>query len=275
MFALLKRNLFIIIIFIITLSLAFLTFLTFIDKSFINLNENNLQILLISNIFLLVIFFLLIFIDIKNSVKNNINVKGSIANRKYIISFAIFTLLPSLLIAIFSLFLFYFGLEKYFDKKITSAVNNSYEIAKNYVDEKQDKIKSEVILIAYDLNNYVEIYKNNKKRFQNIINTQKFIRDIDQIHLIDSQGNLIMSSQNSSYSRIENQAIQMVLNDDRPLKIINAYENRSAALIKLKNYDDTFLYVIKFLDKKISQYLTDSEEAINLYYTVDNQSLGI
>ncbi len=275
MFALLKRNLFIIIIFIITLSLAFLTFLTFIDKSFINLNENNLQILLISNIFLLVIFFLLIFIDIKNSVKNNINVKGSIANRKYIISFAIFTLLPSLLIAIFSLFLFYFGLEKYFDKKITSAVNNSYEIAKNYVDEKQDKIKSEVILIAYDLNNYVEIYKNNKKRFQNIINTQKFIRDIDQIHLIDSKGNLIMSSQNSSYSKIENKAIQMVLNDDRPLKIINAYENRSAAVIKLKNYDDTFLYVIKFLDKKISQYLTDSEEAINFYYTVDNQSLGI
>ena len=275
MFALLKRNLFIIIIFIITLSLAFLTFLTFIDKSFIKLNENNLQILLISNIFLLVIFFLLIFIDIKNSVKNNINVKGSIANRKYIISFAIFTLLPSLLISIFSLFLFYFGLEKYFDKKITSAVNNSYEIAKNYVDEKQDKIKSEVILIAYDLNNYVEIYKNNKKRFQNIINTQKFIRDIDQIHLIDSQGNLIMSSQNSSYSKIENQAIQMVLNDDRPLKIINAYENRSAAVIKLKNYDDTFLYVIKFLDKKISQYLTDSEEAINFYYTVDNQSLGI
>ena len=275
MFALLKRNLFIIIIFIITLSLAFLTFLTFIDKSFINLNENNLQILLISNIFLLVIFFLLIFIDIKNSVKNNINVKGSIANRKYIISFAIFTLLPSLLIAIFSLFLFYFGLEKYFDKKITSAVNNSYEIAKNYVDEKQDKIKSEIILIAYDLNNYVEIYNNNKKRFQNIINTQKFIRDIDQIHLIDSQGNLIMSSQNSSYSKIENQAIQMVLNDDRPLKIINAYENRSAAVIKLKNYDDTFLYVIKFLDKKISQYLTDSEEAINFYYTVDNQSLGI
>ena len=53
MFVLLKRNLFIIIIFIITLSLAFLTFLTFIDKSFIKLNENNLQILLISNISLI------------------------------------------------------------------------------------------------------------------------------------------------------------------------------------------------------------------------------
>ena len=275
MFALLKRNLFIIIIFIITLSLAFLTFLTFLDKSFIRLNEHNLQILLISNIFLLVIFFLLIFIDIKNSVKNNINVKGSVANRKYIVSFAIFTLLPSLLIAFFSLFLFYFGLEKYFDKKITSAVNNSYEIAKNYVDEKQNKIKSEIILIAYDLNNNSTIYENNIERFKNIIDTQTLLRDIDQLHLIDERGNLIISSTNSPYDKIDERAINMVLNDDRPLKIINAFENKTAAVIRLKNFENTFLYVVKFLDKNISNYLTESEEAINFYYTVDNQSLGI
>ena len=29
----------------------------------------------------------------------------------------------------------------------------------------------------------------------------------------------------------------MVLNDKRPLKIINAYENQSAAIIKLENFD--------------------------------------
>ena len=124
MLALLKRNLFIIVIFIFTILLAFLTFLTFIGKSFVDLNENNLQYLLIVNLTLLILFFILIFIDIKNSIKNNINVRGSIANRKYIISFGLFTLIPSLLIAIFSLFIFSFALEKYFDKKITSALNN-------------------------------------------------------------------------------------------------------------------------------------------------------
>ena len=150
MLALLKRNLFIIVIFIFTLLLAFLTFLTFIGKSFIELNDNNLQYLLILNFILLIVFFILIFIDIKNSIKNNISVRGSIANRKYIISFGLFTLIPSLLIAIFSLFLFSFALDKYFDQKITSAVNNSYEIAKNYLDEKRNKIESEIILIAFD-----------------------------------------------------------------------------------------------------------------------------
>ena len=275
MFALLKRNLFIITIFIITLSLGFITFLTFIGKSFINLSDDNLQILLIFNLLLLFVFFVLIFIDIKNSIKNNINVKGAVANRKYIISFALFTLIPSLLISIFSLFIFSFALDKYFDTKITSAVNNSYEIAKNYVDEKRNKIESEIILIAFDLNKYSNLQKQNPERFQSLLNTQRFIRDIDQLHLIDGKGNLIQSAVNSPYKKIEDRAINMVLNDDRPLKIINTFENKSAAVIKLANYDNTFLYVVKFIDKNISQYLIESEEAVNFYYTVENQSLGI
>ena len=41
-----------------------------------------------------------------------------------------FAFIPSLVIAIFSLILFNVGLQKYFDKKITSAVNNSYELRK-------------------------------------------------------------------------------------------------------------------------------------------------
>ncbi len=275
MFALLKRNLFIIIIFVLTISLAFLTFLTFIDKSFIKLNEENLEILLISNILFVLIFFVLIFIDIKNSIKNNINVRGSVANRKYIVSFALFTLIPSLLIAVFSLFIFSFALDKYFDKKITNAVNNSYEIAKNYVDEKRNKIESEIVLIAFDLNKYSDLFKSNPDRFQLILNTQRYLRDIDQLHLINDKGELIKSAAASNYKKIEDRAMEMVKNDDRPLKIINTFENKSAAVIKLSNFDNTFLYVLKYFDKNISNYLIESEEAVNFYYTVENQNLGI
>ena len=275
MLTFIKRNLFIIIIFLLTVLLSFITFLTFIDRSFIELNEQNLQLVLIVNIIFLLLFFVLIFIDIKNSIRNNINVRGSVANRKYIISFGLFTLIPSLLIAIFSLFIFSFALEKYFDKKITTAVNNSYEIAKNYVDEKRNKIQSEIVLIAFDLNKYYNIYKSDPDRFKAFLNTQNLIRDIDQLYLINSAGELIISANDYKYIKIEDQAIQMVKSDDRPLKIINAPENRSAAVIRLQNFEDTFLYVVKSLDKNISNYLIESEEAVNFYYTVENQSLGI
>ena len=152
MLSLIKRHIFIILVFIFTLIISFITFLTFIGKSFILLNDSNLNYLLFLNIALLLLFFIIIFREISNSIKSNISVRGSVANRKYIVFFSLFTLIPSLLISIFSLFIFTFALEKYFDDKITTVVNNSYELAKNYVNEKKNKIESDIVLVSFDLN---------------------------------------------------------------------------------------------------------------------------
>ena len=276
MLAFIKRNIFLIVIFIFTLTVGFVTFLTFIEKSFIKLNEFNLQILLIVDLALLILFFLLIFLDIKKSLKQDISVKGSLANRKYITFFSLFTLIPSILISVFSLFLFSFALEKYFDKKITVAVNNSYEIAKSYVEDVRNKIESDILLVSLDLNKSVNIFYENPKRFMNILNTQKLVREIDEIYLIDSNGNLIISSSlDNKYSPPDQRALEMVFNQDKPLKIINTPKNSSAAIIKLNQYVDTYLYVVKFLDQKISNYLKESEEALDFYYVVESQSSGI
>ncbi len=275
MLSFLKRNLLITILFFLSLFVGFLTFLTFIDKSFIELNDANLQSLLILSAILLFILLALIYFEITNSFKKNINLRGSVANKKYIIFFSLFTLIPSLLISIFSLFLFTFALDKYLDKKITTAVNNSYEIAKQYVDEKRNKIESDIVLIAYDLNKFSNLFFVNKEQFKKYFSTQKILRNIDHLYLINNKGDLVLSADDNVYLPIENRALKMVLNDERPLKIINAFENKSAAIIKLSNYENIYLYAIKFLDKNISKYLTESEEAINFYYTVENQNLGI
>ena len=272
-----KKNLFIILIFFVTLLLGFLTFLTFLDKSFIKLNDQNLQYLLVSNIALLIIFFLFIFLEVKNSIKSEIVVEGSRANRKYIAFFSLFTLIPSLLISAFSLFLFSFAVEKYFDKKITTAVDNSYKIAQNYVSDVRNKIESDIVLIAYDLNQNINIYKNNKKQFANFLNTQRLLRDVDGIFLINNEARLIFlnSTKKNLYLPPSKEALKMVENDNRPLKILNAYENTSAALMRLSNYENTFVYVVKLLDPKISKYLTQSSDALSFYYTVQEKRTGI
>ena len=275
MLSFIKRHIFIILIFIFTLIISFITFLTFIGKSLIVLNDINLNYLLFLNIALLLIFFLIIFKEIGSSIKNNINVRGSVANRKYIIFFSLFTLIPSLLISIFSLFLFSFALEKYFDNKITLAVNNSYELAKNYIDEKRNKIESDIILVSYDLDKNAQIFKNNIKLLHNFLNAQRLLRGLDQIHIINKNRELLFSSSETGYLPVEEKAINMVLNDNKPLKIINAYENKSGAIIKIQSMNNAFLYVVRFLDKDISNYLKESEEAINFYYTVEDQRTGI
>ena len=50
--------------------------------------------------------FIFIFLEIKKAIKNDIDKDGLKSNKKYITYFALFTFIPSLLISIFSLFLF-------------------------------------------------------------------------------------------------------------------------------------------------------------------------
>ena len=272
-----KKNIYLIILFIITLSIGFLTFLTFIDKGFIELNDQNLQYLLILNIILLVSLFLFIFSEIQKAIKNDIDKDGLKSNKKYITYFALFTLIPSVLISIFSLFLFSFALEKYFDKKVTTVVNNSYELARSYVEEIRNKIQSDIVLIAFDTNKSKKFLNDNADEYKRFLNTQKIIRDVDEIHIIDVDKKLLFTTINNSQFFVPpvDKALNLVLEDDRPLKIINAPENISAAIMRLQNFDDRFLYVVKYLDKEISKYLTESQEAINFYYTVEEKSTGI
>jgi len=272
-----KKNIFIILIFFVTLFVGFITFLTFIDKSFIELNDKNLQILLFGNIVLLLFFFIFVFFEIKKSIRNEIDVKGSKSNKKYITFFALFTLIPSILISIFSLFLFSFALEKYFDKKITTAVNNSYELAKNYVQDVRNKIESDIVMIAFDINKSGNFYQSDPIDFKKFLLNQKILRDVDEIHIITSQKKIIMSTLNDLNKFVPpgKKALDLVLEDNRPLKIINAFENKSAAILKLQNYKDTYVYVVKYLKEDISKYLTESQEALNFYYKVENKRTGI
>ena len=277
MYEFIKKNIYLIFLFIITLSVGVVTFLTFIEKSYLELSNRNLQLLLIVNISLLLLLFSFIFFEIKKAIRNDIDKDGINSNKKYITYFALFTLIPSLLISIFSLFLFSFALEKYFDKKVTTVVNNSYELAKDYVEEVRNKIQSEIVLIAFDTNKSKNFLNDNKNEYKKFLNTQKIIRGVDEIHIININKELLFSTlaNNQLYIAPVDKALNLVLDDDRPLKIINPLKNRSAAIMRLQNFEDRFLYIVKYLDKDISKYLTESQEAINFYYNVEEKSTGI
>ena len=108
--------------------LGVLTFFTFINKGFIELNETNLQVLLLIDLILLALFFILIIRETYKVLREKKRGKlGSQTSLRYITFFSITTLIPSILIAIFSLFLFNVILQKYFEKKVKSVINNSAE----------------------------------------------------------------------------------------------------------------------------------------------------
>ena len=226
---------------LISILFGILTFFTFINQSSIQLKDLNLQILLIVDLVLLLIFFTVIIRETYKIFKGRRSKKlGSETTSRYFIFFSATTLLPSILIAVLSLILFNVGLQKYFDKKIKSVVNNSAEVARNYFEQTRNSVESDILLVLLDVNKNSDLYYSNPKQFleTNILGTYTLL-------------------------------------NQKPVRITDPNTNRTSALIKLESFIDTYLYIVKFLDPKVIQYIKQTDEAVSFYYTVQDSKTGI
>ena len=258
--------------------MGIVTFLTFINEGFVPLTDKNLQTLLVIDILLLLIFFTLIF---KNFYRfyytGKKNKKGARTNLKYISVFSLFTVIPSLIVAIFSLFIFNFGIQNYFDKQIAKAVNNSFDVAKNYLEESKENVLSDVILMSVGLNRASSLYYSNTNRFKQIIRSEKILRRIDDIYLIDSLGNILLSDVRDITEEFvvpADEDYDQVL-EGKPVFITDSLENKTTVMTKLTSLVDTYLYISRNIDPEILRYLNETEQAVSFYYSVENSQTGI
>ena len=263
---------------VLCLFVGILTFLTFINRSFITLTDSNLQILLIVDIFLLIIFFSLIFQNLKRIYSaDKKRKKGSQTNFKYVSLFSLFTFIPSLLVAIFSLFIFNFGVQNFFNDQIKKAVNNSYDLAKSYSIENKNTIKTDIFLMSVGVNRASSLFYSNINRFKNIIRSEKILRRVDDVYLIDSSGNIMFSdlrNANNQFITPDEEIFDQAL-EGLPVLISNSKENKNSVIMKINNLIDTYLYISRNIDPEILLYLNETEEAVNFYYSIENSRTGI
>ena len=258
--------------------LGVFTFITFINQGFLFLNEDNLQYLLMLDVTLLLIFLLLLIQETsKLYTQYSKKRSGSKTSINYVLQFSLFAFLPSLVIAIFSLVLFNVGLQKYFDKRITSAVNNSYQVAKNYIEETQKTVETDIYLISQDLNRYSQTFFSSPKRFSNIVRAQKNLRKVDDLYIFDSSGTVLLADVSNPEDEfpIPSEEIFEKALEGNPVSVNLSKENKTAFIIKLGNFIDTYLYISKNIQPQLLQYLDETEQAVNFYYTVENNRTGI
>jgi two-component system, NtrC family, nitrogen regulation sensor histidine kinase NtrY len=258
--------------------MGIVTFLTFINEGLVPLTDKNLQTLLIIDLILLLIFFTLIFKNFYSFYSTGKkNKKGSQTNLKYISVFSLFTVIPSLIVAIFSLVIFNFGIQNYFDKQIAKAVNNSFDVAKNYLEESKENVLSDLILMSVGLNRASGLYYSNLNRFKSIMKAEKILRRIDDVYLIDSLGNVLLSDVRDITEELvipSDDNYNQVL-EGKPVFITDSLENKTTVMTKLNSLVDTYLYISRNIDPETLRYLNETEEAVSFYYSVENSQTGI
>ena len=277
MFNKLKNFKLVISLSIICIGLCILTFLAFINSKLLSFVNINLQLLLTFDIILLTGFLLILFKKSSNLYLSTKNKKvGAQTSFRYVSLFTLFTFIPSFLIAIFSLFIFNYGLQNFFNTQITKAVNSSYDVAKNYVEQNKKIVESDVFLMSVGLNRAATLFYSSPERFSKITRSEKLLRRVNDVFLIDSSTNIILSDTDDIKNFIipTDEEINKAL-EGVPVLITNNIEDKTSAMIKLSSLIDTYLYISRNVDPEIIKYLNETEEAVNFYYSVENKELGI
>ena len=277
MFNKLKNFKLIIFLSIISIGLCILTFLAFINPKLLSFSNINLQLFLAIDVLLLAVFLFIIF---KKSSTLYILTKkkkvGAQTSLRYISLFALFTFIPSFLIAFFSLFIFNYGLQNFFNTQITKAVNSSYDVARSYSEQNKKTVASDVLLMSVGLNRASSLFYSYPERFKNIARSEKILRRIDDIFLIDSSFNIIFYDAENIKNFIEpsEEEINKALEGELVL-IQNNIDSKTSAMIKLTSLIDTYLFISRNIDPEIIKYLSETEQAVNFFYSIENKQLGI
>jgi len=251
------------------------TLYTFSGTSFVELNENNIQILLIINLIIICLLFFLIIRKLIIFFYKSKVLTGLSTNLNFIKYFIFVTAIPAIFIAVFSLMLFNLGIEKWFDKKVNDVVNNSVEVARNYLEENQNSIKGEILAMANDLNRNFNLFSDNKLLFQNYFDQQSRFRKIEESYLINNDGILLLST---SFTNKNNFVPPLktfidMANNGQTILISDANKNQTNALIKLN--ENIFLYAIRYVDAETVNFLKNTGEASTFYYKLKSNKLGL
>ena len=271
---LLSNTYFLSTLFLASIVLGFISLQTFIGIGYFRLSQFNVEILLILNLILLLVLIISISVKVyKNYQKKKSKELGGETSKNLVLSFLLISSLPSLLIAIFSIIIFNYGIQNWFDQKILSLVNNSRNIAVNYLNDYQKSIVKDLKLIANDLNRNKKILLSDNKKLKNYLIFQLNFRDVKNIFLIDKNGKLIETPNNNYISPSKNMLLQA--SNGKPLIISNAVEKKTYALIKLNNYKNLYLYSFQNVDAKINSFLKETGDASTYYYQIKNNTFKI
>ena len=256
--------------FLLTLLCVIVTIQTFTDTGLLPLNKNNIQLLLMVNVVFFILLTFGIFIKLFNVyIRKKNNELGSTTSKSLVFYFLSISIIPCLLIAIFSLIFFNYGIQNWFNKKIENTVNNSVNLAQSYLSDHYKLFINNVLLTANDIDRNKKILLKDKNKFSQFISVQSRLRDLQNIYLINQDALLMHQSKGEIYKKPVKQYLSNV-KKGKPFWYSNAFEKKTYGIVKLNNFDNLYLYVVKNVDKEIVNFLKDTGDASTYYFKLKN-----
>ena len=264
----------------------FISFFSFITAlgiyySIYNSVDSNPK-LIIFFLLLGLISFLILFFSISNEIiRLFINIKkqtaGSNLQKKIVGVFAAIAITPVLIVALFAVIFFEKGIEGWFSKRVSTALDKSAAIAENYTKELRKRVEGDILFASLMLSQINEINYKNTANVERIINRIALERGANELAIITSKGSILFASRNSFLLPRNISPAQIFSarsNTDSPIVYLETDNNRINLMTPIIGHIDLYLYFSRYLDPIIIYNLRSVKQAINDYNLAKKENTG-
>ncbi len=266
--------------------LIFISFFTFVTAlgtyySIYNSADSNHKLILFFLLLGMISFLILFFSIINEILKLFINIRkkaaGSILQKKIVGVFAAVAITPVLIVAIFAVIFFEKGIQGWFSKRVSTALEKSAAIAENYTKELRKRVEGDVLFASYRLSQINEINYKNSSNVERIINNIALERGANELAIITSKGNILFASRNSFLLPSNISPAQIFSsrnNTNSPIVYLESDNNRINLITPIIGHIDLYLYFSRYLDPIIIYNLRSVKQAISDFNLAKKENAG-
>src|SRR6185312_2950406 len=191
--------------------------------------------------------------------------------------FSIIAAVPAILVAIVATVTLDRGLDRLFSTRTRSAIENSLMVAEAYLRDHAQIVRSDIMVMAFDIGSNKSVFDKDHEKLGQFLTFQASVRGLAAAIVLDKDLNVIGRANvrtNQTFAIPPREALTAI-GDKEPQVVLLPDVNYVAAAVKLRNYDDYYLYVARLLDPQVVPQLQATKESVREYVAIESRRLGI
>ena len=191
--------------------------------------------------------------------------------------FSVIAVLPAVLVAIVANVTIDRGLDRLFSGPTKEVIQNSLIVANAYLHEHAQAIRGDILGMANDIANARPLFDQDRGTFLQLLTTSAAARNLPGAMLIDQDAKVLETAQTGIVQAFQTPAPDFLngVDENEPQIAVFIEANYVAAVIRLRAFNDTFLYVARLLDPRVVAQLRQTQASVAEYAQLESRKLGI
>jgi two-component system nitrogen regulation sensor histidine kinase NtrY len=206
--------------------------------------------------------------------------RGRAAARLHVRIVALFSIIaavPAVLVAVVASVTLDRGLDRLFSQQTQSMIENSLIVADAYVREHVQFARADSIAIAIELARAKPLFDQSREQFKQFLAVQASIRGLPAVTLLDKDLNVVEQAHSQVSQSFVKPSPEVLsnINDTEPQVAMFLDANYVASIIKLRGYNETYLYIARLLDPRVLAQLRATQAGVAQYADLAARRIGI